>query len=65
MEGNILVLTVTNLLGNFSRALVFPYASLYILALGGEPQQIGFINSLAPFMGLLLFPIAGYKAVTG
>lgn len=62
MEGNILVLTITNLLGNFSRAMVFPYASLYILALGGEAQQIGFINSLSPLMGLFLFPIAGYIA---
>lgn len=62
MEGNILVLTITNLLGNFSRAMVFPYASLYILALGGEAQQIGFINALAPLMGLFLFPIAGYIA---
>lgn len=62
MEGNILVLTLTNLLGNFSRAMVFPYASLYILALGGEAQQIGLINALSPLMGLFLFPIAGYIA---
>ncbi|MEM7125705.1 MAG: MFS transporter [Chloroflexota bacterium] len=62
MEGNILVLTITNLLGNFSRSMVFPYTSLYILALGGQAEQIGFINALAPLMGLVLFPIAGYIA---
>lgn len=62
MQGNILVLTITNLLGNFSRAMVFPYASLYILALGGEAEQIGFINALSPLMGLLVFPFAGYIA---
>lgn len=62
MQGNILVLSITNLLGNFSRAMVFPYASLYILALGGEAAQIGFINALSPLMGLFLFPIAGYIA---
>lgn len=62
MAGNILVFSVTDLLGNFARAMVFPYASLYILALGGDARQIGFVNSLAPFAGLIVFPIAGYIA---
>jgi MFS family permease len=62
MNGNILVLTVTRVLGMFSRSMVFPYASLYILALGGEPAQIGLINSLRPLAGLIMFPIAGYIA---
>jgi MFS family permease len=62
MAGNILVFSVTDLLGNFARAMVFPYASLYILALGGDARQIGFVNSLAPFAGLIMFPIAGYIA---
>ena len=60
MNGNILVITITRVLGMFCRSMVFPYASLYILALGGEPAQIGFINSLKPLAGLLMFPIAGY-----
>jgi MFS family permease len=62
MKGNILVLTVTRVLGMFCRSMVFPYASLYILALGGEPAQIGLINSLKPLAGLIMFPIAGYIA---
>ncbi|MEM7538963.1 MAG: MFS transporter, partial [Chloroflexota bacterium] len=62
MQGNILVLSITGILGNFSRAAVFPYASLYILALGGNAEQIGFVNALAPLTGLLFFPIAGYIA---
>jgi MFS family permease len=62
MQGNILVLTLTRILGMFCRGMVFPYASLYILALGGEPAQIGFINSLRPLAGLVAFPIAGYLA---
>ena len=62
LRGNMLVLTITNLLGQFCRSMVFPYASLYILALGGEPEQIGQINALMPLMGLFLFPIAGYIA---
>lgn len=62
MRGNMLVLSITNLLGNFSRAMVFPYTSLYILALGGQAEQIGFITALSPLIGLVLFPIAGYIA---
>ncbi len=60
MHGNVLILTITRMMGMFSRGMVFPYASLYILALGGEPAQIGFINSLRPLAGLIAFPIAGY-----
>lgn len=62
MKGNMLVLTLTGVLGMFARSMAFPYASLYILALGGDPTQIGQINSLAPLAGLLVFPIAGYVA---
>jgi MFS family permease len=62
VSGNTLVFSVTGMLGNFARAMVFPYVSLYILALGGNAQQIGFINSLRPLTGLILFPIAGYVA---
>ncbi|TEU10201.1 hypothetical protein E3J20_04680, partial [Candidatus Bathyarchaeota archaeon] len=53
MRGNILVLTLTQVLGRFFRSMVMPYASLYILALGGEPAQIGLINSLRPLAGLI------------
>ena len=60
MRGNIRVLTITRALGMLSRSMVFPYASLFVLALGGEPTQIGIINSLSPLAGLLMFPIAGY-----
>jgi MFS family permease len=62
MYGNIMVFSVTDLLGNFCRAMVFPYVSLYILALGGDAAQIGFVNSLAPLAGLIVFPVAGYIA---
>ena len=62
MRGNIVIFSITGLLGNFSRAMVFPYASLYILALGGSPEQVGIVNALAPLLGLIFFPIAGYLA---
>jgi len=60
LNGNILVLTATQVLGMICRSMVFPYASLYVLALGGEAAQIGFVNSLKPIAGLVMFPIAGY-----
>ncbi|MBN1402150.1 MAG: MFS transporter, partial [Anaerolineae bacterium] len=62
MRGNMLVLTGTGVLGMFARGMVFPYASLYVLALGGQPAQIGWLDSLVPLAGLLVFPIAGYLA---
>ncbi len=62
MRGNILVLTITQALGTISRSMAFPYASLYIIALGGSPEQIGLITALSPLAGLLVFPIGGYLA---
>ncbi len=62
MPRNIGVFTISDTLGNFARAMVFPYISLYILALGGNTAQIGFIQSLTPLFGLLMFPIGGYLA---
>lgn len=62
LTGNTLILSATGMLGNFSRRMVFPYVSLYILALGGSAAQIGLINSLRPLAGLIAFPIAGHIA---
>src|SRR5512141_1925756 len=62
LRGNIAVFSLTDLLGNFCRMMVFPYASLYILALGGDVTQVGLVNALAPLSGLIAFPIGGYLA---
>ena len=62
MSGNIMVFSITGLLGNFARAMVFPYASLYVLALGGDARTVGWVNFLRPLAGLIAFPIAGYLA---
>jgi MFS family permease len=62
LKGNVLVMTVTGILGFFARGTVFPYISLYVLALGGTTGNIGFIDSLRPLASLLIFPIAGYFA---
>jgi MFS family permease len=60
LRGNILLFSLTDMLGNFARGLVFPFASLYILALGGDAAKIGFANSLGLMAGFFVLPIAGY-----
>lgn len=60
ISGNILVFAVTDLLGNIARGMVFPYASLYILALGGDAALIGLVGFLTPLAGLVLLPVAGH-----
>ena len=60
MEGNLTILTIRQVVGMFFRRMVLTYASLFVIALGGNSSQIGIINSLRPLAGLLMFPIAGY-----
>lgn len=60
LSGNILVFAVTDMLGNIARGMVFPYASLYILALGGNAAIIGLVNLLGMLAGFFVLPIAGY-----
>ena len=62
MSGNVIVFSVAGLLGNFTPAMVFPYTSLYIIALGGDARTIGLVNFLGPLTGLFMFPIAGHLA---
>ena len=62
MKGNILVLTVSRVIWSISGAVVRPYMSLYILALGGSKPVIGFSNALADLVGLFLYPLGGYIA---
>jgi MFS family permease len=60
MHGNFMILTVRMVVGQICRNMVFPYASLLILAVGGSTSQIGVVNSLMPIAGLLVYPVAGY-----
>jgi MFS family permease len=60
MRGNFVVITVRMVVGQICRNMVFPYASLLILAVGGSNAQVGVVNSLLPLAGLLVFPVAGY-----
>ena len=62
MKGNVLVLTVSRILWSMSDALVLPYLSLYILALGGDKPTIGWVNAMGSLAACLLYPIGGYIA---
>ena len=62
LHGNLAVFSITSVLGMFGRSMAYSYVSLYIIALGGDPEQIGLINSLAPLLGLVAFPLGGYLA---
>ena len=62
ITGNIRVLVVCRLLWSFSTSIVYPFFSLYILALGGTPTQVGLINSLGIIAGMFLYPVGGYVA---
>jgi MFS family permease len=63
ITGNIrVVLVVCRVLWSFSTSIVYPFFSLYILALGGTPAQVGLINSLGIIAGMFLYPVGGYIA---
>ncbi|OGD53245.1 hypothetical protein A3K81_02250 [Candidatus Bathyarchaeota archaeon RBG_13_60_20] len=62
MRGNVLVLTVSRILWSMGDALVLPYLSLYILALGGDKPTIGWVNAIGSLAACLLYPIGGYIA---
>jgi MFS family permease len=53
---------VCRVLWSFSTSIVYPFFSLYILALNGSNTEIGLINSLGIVAGMILYPIGGYIA---
>ncbi|MBS7638558.1 MFS transporter [Candidatus Bathyarchaeota archaeon] len=62
LRGNILILMICRVLWSWSTSIVYPFLSLYILALGGTPTEIGLINSLGLIAGMFLYPVGGYIA---
>jgi len=46
----------------FSMRMAMPYFSLFILALGGQPQEIGYVRTVRTLAAPIIFPIAGYLA---
>ena len=62
MKGNILVLTVSRVLWSMSDTIVYPYLSLFILALGGSKNTIGDVYFWGSLAACVLYPIGGYIA---
>ena len=62
LTGNVLILTVSRILWSMSDALVLPYLSLYILALGGDKPTIGWVNAMGSIAACILYPLGGYIA---
>ena len=62
IQGNIKVLMFCRVLWSFSTSIIYPFFSLYILALGGSSTEIGLISSLGLIAGMVLYPLGGYIA---
>ncbi len=62
LTGNIRILVICRVLWSFSTSIVYPFFSLYIIALGGTPAQVGIINSLGIIAGMFFYPVGGYIA---
>ena len=57
-----MVLVVCRVLWGMSTSIVYPFFSLYILALGGTSAEIGLINGIGIIAGMVLYPVGGYIA---
>ena len=62
MRGNVLVMTICECVWRSTVDIVWPFLSLYVLALGGNYQTIGLIMSGASFASMVLYPLGGYIA---
>ena len=62
IRGNVLVLMACRVLWGMSTSIVYPFFSLYILALGGTTAEVGLINSIGILAGMILYPVGGYIA---
>ena len=62
LTGNTRILVICRILWSFSTSIVYPYFSLYIIALGGTPAEVGLVNSIGIIAGMFLYPVGGYIA---
>jgi MFS family permease len=62
VQGNVKILMICRILWSWSTSVIYPFFSLYILALGGSSREIGLINSLGILAGMVLYPVGGYIA---
>ena len=62
LKGNMLIIIITRAIGMFVRHMIFAYAALFVLVLGGTTTSVGFVESLRSLASILIFPIAGFFA---
>jgi MFS family permease len=62
LHGNVLVLIISHILWGLPLSIVDPFLSLYVRALGGSSQDIGFVNAMGAFARIILYPVGGYIA---
>ena len=62
LRGNMAVMIATGALWQFAGNAVWPFFSLYVLALGGSPEMIGIINGVGTLASILPTVIGGYFA---
>ena len=62
VQGNVKILMICRVLWSASTSIVYPFFSLYILALGGTETEVGLINALGILAGMILYPVGGYIA---
>ena len=62
VQGNVKILMFCRVIWSASTSIVYPFFSLYILALGGTSTEIGLINALGIIAGMILYPVGGYIA---
>jgi MFS family permease len=53
---------ICRILWSLSTSIVYPYFSLYIVALGGTSKEVGFISSVGILAGMVLYPVGGFLA---
>jgi MFS family permease len=53
---------ICRVLWSLSTSIVYPYFSLYIVALGGTSKEVGFISSVGILAGMVLYPVGGFLA---
>jgi len=62
LRGNMLVMIATSAMWQFAGNSVWPFFSLYVLALGGTPEMIGIISGVGTIASILPTVMGGYFA---
>ena len=62
LRGNMLVMIVTSAIWQFAGNSVWPFFSLYVLALGGTPEMIGVISGIGTLSSILPTILGGFLA---